>query len=163
MDRVLIDALISCPKRIKVPPKKQMTMDPRNNFTFRNDFTCVSQDEKTFEVFLRNNTKFPFLFSIGLRYKSEHGTFIICRYNGKHPHRNKIADHTSFDDFHVHKLYDIQLSDDTTAMLDADATDKYITFEEALYAFLNDCNIQNWREFFPDLEEQVNQYRLEGV
>lgn len=51
MDRVLIDALISCPKRIKVPPKKQMTMDPRNNFTFRNDFTCVSEDEKTFEVF----------------------------------------------------------------------------------------------------------------
>ena len=38
-----------------------------------------------------------------------------------------------------------------------------ITFEEALYAFLNDCNIQNWQEFFPDLEEQVNQYRLEGV
>ena len=163
MDRAFIEALISCPKRIKVPPKKQMTVDPRNNFTFRNDFTCISQDEKVFEIFLRNNTKLPFLFSIGLRYKSAQGTFLICRYNGKHPHRNKIADRTSFNDFHIHKLYDVQLSDDTAAMLDANATDRYITFEEALYAFLNDCNIEGWQEFFPNLEDRVSQLRLEGV
>lgn len=71
MEQMLVSSLIECEKRIKTPPKKTMSLDQRNNFTFRNDFTCMSDDGKMFEVFMRMNTKLPYLFSIGLRYRSE--------------------------------------------------------------------------------------------
>ena len=163
MESKLVDELILCPKYIKVPPKKQMSADARNNFTLRNDFSCNSSDGKVFEVFMRLNTHMPHLFSIGLRYKSDQGTFIICRYNGKHLHKNKIGDKNEFDDFHIHKIFDSQLANNTATSMDAQATRKYVTFEEALYAFLIDCNVQNWQTYFPSLEDSVNQLRLEGM
>lgn len=163
MERNIINELISCPKTVKVSPKRQMTADARNNFTLRNDFSCVSEDGKVFEVFLRCNTHMPQMFSIGLRYKSDQGTITICRYNGKHPHRNKVADKNQLDDFHIHKIYDSQLADASASSMDAEPTTRYITFDEALYAFLTDCNILNWQEYFPNLEETVNQLRWEGV
>ena len=163
MESQLVDELISCPKTIKTPPKKQMAVNARNEFTFRNDFSCISSDGKVFEVFMRLNTQFPHIFSIGLRYKSDQGTFTLCRYNGKHQHRNKIVDKNVFDDFHIHKLFDRQLSDNSSANMDAQTTTRYITFNEALYAFLNDCRITGWQVYFPDLENAVNQLKMEGV
>lgn len=163
MDTELILSLISCEKEIKAAPKKTMSTDPRNDFVFRNEFTCVSKDGVTFEVFMKTNTKFPYLFSIGLRYRSQEGTFTICRYNGKHPHRNKIANKDRFDDFHIHRLYDIQLSDGTDSSLDAEPTKAYASFDEALFTFLNDCHIKGWEKHFPDLEVKIMQTRLDGV
>ena len=163
MEQMLVSSLIECEKRIKTPPKKTMSLDQRNNFTFRNDFTCMSDDGKMFEVFMRMNTKLPYLFSIGLRYRSEEGIFTLCRYNGKHPHKNKIGDHDRLNDFHIHKLYDRQLANGTDSSLDATATKAYATYEEALFAFLNDCHIRDWRKYFPDLEDTIGQLRLDGV
>lgn len=163
MDTALVRSLISCNKTIKTAPKKAMAVDQRNDFTFRNDFTCVSADGEAFEVFMRMNRKFPYLFSIGLRYRSEDGTITLCRYNGKHSHRNKIANKDSFDAFHIHMLYDIQLSDGTDSCLDAKPTASYATYDEALYAFLNDCHIMNWQKYFPDLENTIGQMKLDGV
>lgn len=163
MDIELISSLISREKEIKTAPRKTMSLDPRNDFVFRNDFTCVSQDGITFEVFMKVNTKFPYLFSIGLRYRAQEGTFTICRYNGKHPHRNKIANKDKFDDFHVHRLYDVQLSDGTDSSLDAEPTKAYASFDEALFTFLSDCHIKGWNKYFPDLEDKIMQTRLDGV
>ena len=163
MDTALIDSLITCEKLIRTAPKKTMSTDPRNDFTFRNGFTCVSADGKVFEVFMRMNKKFPYLFSIGLCFRSENGTFIICRYNGKHPHRNKIANRNRLDNFHIHKLYDEQLTDGTDGSLDAEITEEYATFDEALFMCLNDCHIGNWQQYFPDLEDTIGQIRLDGV
>ena len=163
MDTELIRSLISCEKEIKTAPRKAMAPDPRNEFTFRNDFTCVSKAGIVFEVFMRINTKFPYLFSIGLRYKSQEGSFTICRYNGKHPHRNKIANREQFDDFHIHRLYDIQLSDGSDSILDAEPTRDYASFDEALFTFLNECHIKGWEQYFPDLETKMMQTRLDGV
>ena len=163
MEQTLVSSLIGCEKSIKTRPKKVPTVDQRNEFTIRNDFTCVSDDGKLFEVFMRMNTHMPHLFSIGLRYRSEDGIFTLCRYNGKHPHKNKIGDCDRLNDFHIHKLYDRQLADGTDNSLDASATKAYVTFEEALFAFLNDCHIKNWQKYFPDLEEKIGQFRLDGV
>lgn len=55
----LIDSLISCEKEIQSAPRKAMATDARNDFTLRNDFTCVSSDGKTFKAFMKMNTKFP--------------------------------------------------------------------------------------------------------
>lgn len=156
MEQTIINELISCPKTVRVPPRRQMAVDARNNFTLRNDFSCVSEDGKIFEIFMRCNTRISQLFSIGLRYKSSQGMIIICRYNGKHIHKNKIANEKQFDDFHIHKIYDKQLDDASISSMDADRTSKYVTFDEALYAFLNDCNILNWKEHFPNLEKTLN-------
>ena len=163
MDRDYVTSLISCKKTVKSAPKKSMVPDPRNDYTLRNDFTCVSSDGTVFEVFMRKNTQLPFLFSIGLLFRSEHGRFTLCRYNGKHLHKNKIADRNQLDDFHIHKIFDQQLSDGTDSSLDAEATTRYATFEEALCAFLQDCNISGWEKYFPDLAESMNQLRIEGV
>lgn len=40
----LIDSLISCEKEIQSAPRKAMATDARNDFTLRNDFTCVSSE-----------------------------------------------------------------------------------------------------------------------
>ena len=130
----------------------------------RNEFSCVSSDgQNKFEVFMRFNTVIPTVFSIGLKYQTESGTIIICRYNGKHYHKNKIGGHNDFNDYHIHMLYDHQLSDETEESLDAVQTNDYISFDEALFAFLFDCHIDNWQECFPELEDKINQLKLEGV
>lgn len=163
VDMDFVSSLISCEKAIKTAPRKNMYTDQKNEFTFRNDFTCISDNGETFEVFMRMNKKLPYLFSIGLRYRSVDGTFTLCRYNGKHPHRNKIANRDRLNDFHIHKLYDVQLSDGTDNSLDAETTTAYATFDEALFAFLSDCHIKNWQKYFPDLEDTIGQMRLDGV
>ena len=164
MDDRLVQSLIKCEKIITVKPKKEMQPDKRNPYTMRNDFSCTSIDgSKRFEVFFRYNTIISHLFSIGLRYRSGEGTVILCRYNGKHEHKNKVANHKKFDDFHIHHLYDKQLSDETSNVLDAEKTDRYITFDQALLAFLVDCNIKNWQSVFPELEAKAMQISFEGM
>ena len=164
MTKDTIENLIYCSKMIVDKPKKKMIQDQRNNYTMRNEFTCASLDgEHKFEVFMRYNTELPNVFSIGLKYFSEEGSIIICRYNGKHHHRNKVHDKNEFNDYHIHMLYDHQLADDTSSSIDAIETNKYITFDEALYAFLIDCKIQDWSSVFPDLENKVNQLKIGGV
>lgn len=163
MERSTVESLIICGKKILSPPKKNDYPDARNIYTLRNDFSCKSDDGIEFEVFMRHNIKLAFIFSIGLKYKSPEGEFILCRYNGKHLHKNKIGDHNSFDNFHIHKLYDIQLSDNTSDELDAEVTKKYLTYNSALLAFLDDCHIEDWRRYFPNLEMQVQQLRIGGA
>ena len=163
MDRKIVDALISSNKKVITPPKKVDYADPKSTLILRNDFTCQSDDGKEFEIFMRHNLQLPFIFSIGLMYKSSEGTFILCRYNGKHFHKNKIGDTRSFDNFHIHKLYDSQFQNNTWSKLDADITDKYITYEVALYYFLNDCHIDKWERYFPNLEMKIKQVKLGGV
>lgn len=163
MDTSFVSSLISCEKTIKTPPRKVMSVDPRNDYTLRNDFTCAAEDGKTFEVFMRMNTRLPYLFSVGLRYRSEDGIFTICRYNGKHGHRNKVSNNNSFDDYHIHKIFDEQLSNGQDSSLDAEPTAQYATFEEALYAFVHDCHIKDWEKHFPNLEEIISQVRIEGI
>lgn len=163
MKREIVNALIHCAKTIKTAPKKTMTTDPKSEYTLRNDFSCLSEDGKQFDVFMRENAKLPYLFSIGLRYRAEEGAVILCRYNGKHPHRNKVADNSQFNNYHIHKIYDEQLSGGTDESLDADETNDYVTFDEALYCFLRDCNIREWKTYFPNLENEVNQMKIEGV
>lgn len=164
MENKLVQSLISCKKFIITKPRKEMYPDSKSPFTLRNEFTCASNDGvKRFDVFMRKNTRIPFLFSIGLKFRSEDGNVILCRYNGKHEHKNKVANKMHFDAFHIHRLYDNQLTDDTSNMLDAEVTDRYVSFHEALYAFLTDCNIQDWNAVFPNLEDQINQLKIEEV
>jgi len=157
-----IESLFSCSKTVTDKPKMNMYQDQRNNYTIRNEFSCTSLDGKhKFEVFMRQNTELP-IFSIGLKYQQETKSITICRYNSKHQHKNKIGDQRKFEDFHIHMLYDHQLTDETSDSVDAIETAKYITFDEALHSFLIDCQIQGWQTYFPDLETKINQLRLGG-
>ena len=162
MEREYINSLIQCNKTVIVAPKKEMYIDKKSIFTLRNDFTCVSDDgTKQFEVFMRNNISIPNKFSIGLNFHSDKFNVTLCRYNGKQEHKNKYADHNKFNNFHIHKLYDNQLSGECSKIIDAEATTKYHNFTEALYHFLIDCHIVDWKKYFPDLEERVNQISFE--
>ena len=164
MTKEIIFSLISCSKTITGKPRKSMYKDKRSNFTLRNDFSCASIDgEKKFEIFMRINTEMPTIFSIGLQYQTESGYVTICRYNGKHMHKNKVDDSDEFNNYHIHTLFDHQLTDDTEDSIDAIQTDKYISFDEALFAFLTDCGIDDWQTHFPELESKINQLKIEGV
>ena len=161
MTQDIVNSLIECEKMITVKPKKAMYQTPNNIYVLRNEFSCMSIDnQKQFDIFMRLNTKFSHQFSIGLMYRSKEGSAILCRYNGKQEHTNKIADHNKFEAFHIHKLYDHQLSDVTINILDATPTKNYISFDEALYCFLFDCHINNWQPYFPDLEFKISQLPL---
>jgi len=152
MDRSIVSSLIECEKIITIKPKKNMSPDPKSSYVLRNEFSCESLNgDKRFSVFMKKNIKLRHMFSIGLRYHSPEGTFILCRYNGSHAHKNKIADHNRFESYHIHCLYDQQLSDTNNICLDADPTTRYMSFEGALCLFLQDCHIQSWQQYFPDL------------
>lgn len=79
-----IDRLISCPKLIVEPPKKQMRLE---RGSLRNDLGLHSVDgDLSFAVFMRINETFRENFSIGLTHSpsDEPGELCLLRFNGPH-------------------------------------------------------------------------------
>jgi len=93
--------LISCPKQVVDPPRREMRLDGKMK---RNEMTLKSLDGKhQFHVFLRQNEDFPENFSIGLVYVpgEEPGEFILVRYNGQHGGTRAFEHHAVF---HIHSM-----------------------------------------------------------
>ena len=79
-----IDALISCPKSLTEPPKRDLRLVGAD---WRNDMTLQSEGCKgEFAVFFRRSDDFPENFSIGLKYdpKDGSGEITLLRCNGQH-------------------------------------------------------------------------------
>ncbi|NLC53950.1 MAG: hypothetical protein GX770_08295 [Firmicutes bacterium] len=96
-----IHFLISCPKRIKEAPKKEMVCEKGH---LRNNMKLISDDGKfEFEVFIRVNQAFPENFSIGLVYIPRDGTsrITLLRYNGPHGPQNSIDSHHASSHIHI--------------------------------------------------------------
>ncbi|MDR2416458.1 MAG: hypothetical protein LBD75_07895 [Candidatus Peribacteria bacterium] len=83
-----ISSYKSLPKRIQGKPKLKVKNQKSH---IEQDFTLLSEDGKhTFLVFMRKNVHLPNSFSIGLRLKTEDGSIVLFRYNGKHgEHKDK--------------------------------------------------------------------------
>lgn len=144
-----LDALISCPKRITEPPRREMKLEKGH---FRNDMKLTSLDGKTeFTVFMRINEQFRENFSIGLTAspKDDPGTFCLLRCNGPHGEHTNIG----FEDDHPHYGYHIHRADPEflkAGMLPekfAEKTESYATYEEALVHFVKVTNIVNATQY----------------
>ena len=142
LDETLIELLISCPKRINDPPRKNMLLKNRH---FRNDFTAVSEDkEHLFRIFLRQNEFLPEDFSVGLVFRPpEEGEIHLLRMNGAHGEftKNHLEGNLHFG-YHIHRWKAGRHS------LVPEPTDLYGTFQDALGYFLRVCGFRDAETHF---------------
>ena len=140
-----INELITCPKIIINPPKKNFKII---NGSEQNSMTLVCKDDKNliFAVRLRKHIKFFENFSImlDLYVPTLDKEIKLIRFNGNHggEHTNKVINNLSFDSgFHIHKTTEEALNAGIRPEHYAELTNKYTTFEEALIAFWKDVNL----------------------
>ncbi len=147
-----LEELIICPKKITVPPSKDMKSE---RGSWRNDFTLAPTDDNTnekieFSVFMRKNERFPENFSIGLNVQTEgEKSFCLLRYNGPHGNHvnNPLDPHPHFS-FHIHKANAENIEKGLSSELYAELTEDYGSYEEALTNFLKRANIENADQHF---------------
>lgn len=150
-----IEHLITCPKEVFEPPRKDMK---RVRGYRRNDMKLRSTDgDHEFAVFMRINDKFPENFSIGLMYFpiGERGSICLLRFNG--PHGDFISEDDSPNTHflhHIHKADSDNISAGLRGERGAVKTKDYGSYDEALENFLQTTNIMNRMDWFPDFREQ---------
>jgi hypothetical protein len=149
-----INHLISCPKVITEPPKKAMRSERGSR---RNDIGLRSKDgELEFSVFMRINEDFHENFSIGLNYspRDQRGTLCLLRCNG--PHGDFIGDTLGAHfRYHVHRAKASNLTAGLRAESGAEATARYASYNDALAFFLDEINVINAFEYFPELSQPM--------
>lgn len=147
-----INFLISCPKRIKEAPKKEMVCEKGH---LRNNMKLISDDGKfEFEVFIRVNQAFPENFSIGLVYIPRDGTsrITLLRYNGPHGPQNSIDSHHASS--HIHIATEENISKGLRAEKSAILTTEYATYQDAIYFFVKKCGIMEADKYFRYINNQ---------
>jgi hypothetical protein len=151
-----IDSLISCPKVIAEPPRREMRSErgsKRNNMELRS-----TQGDLEFSVFMRINEDFSENFSIGLNYspRDERGTLCLLRCNG--PHGDFIGVSPSSQPhfrFHIHRAKADNIEAGLKAERGGEPTDGYASYKDALAFFLQEINVVNALEFFPELSQPM--------
>lgn len=142
-----IQRLISCPKKMQEPPRKNMRDDHGHQ---RNDMDLISTDDKHgFRVFMRINLEFPENFSIGLDYfpADEPGSITLVRYNGPHGEHESNPHHVTH---HIHRAN----AENINAGLKAErsiVSANYAAFDEALLQFLETIGLTDVGKHFPEL------------
>ncbi len=147
-----MDRLISCPKIITGPPKKNLKL---NRGSKHNNMKLQSKDGKdNFSVFMRVNERFPEIFSVGLMYHPQNDPtpITLLRCNGNHgEHRNHAVGAQPFTGFHIHKATVEAIETGELPEQFAEPTDAYAGYEEALIYFMKITNIQNPEQHFANI------------
>jgi hypothetical protein len=151
-----IDRLISCPKMIAEPPKRDMRSErgsKRNNMELRS-----TAGDLEFSVFIIINEDFEENFSIGLNYspRDERGTVCLLRCNG--PHGDFIGASPvpqSHFRYHVHRAKTENMEAGLKAECGGQATERYASYRDALVFFLNEINVINTLEYFPEFSQPM--------
>lgn len=151
-----IENLISCPKVITDPPKREMRSERgsrRNNMGLRS-----KDDALEFTVFMRINEDFHENFSIGLNYspRDERGTLCLLRYNG--PHGDFLGGSPALEShfrYHVHRAKAENLAVGLKAERGGEPTATYASYKDALASFLKEINVINATEHFLELSQPM--------
>jgi hypothetical protein len=148
-----LDELISCPKEVSDPPKREMRLDRAH---WRNDAKLVASNglQGDFVMFMRKNEDFPENFSIGLIYNPHdgQGEITLFRCNGKHGDCNRSFDPSHpHSDFHIHRATEDAIESGQAAEKDAVLTTEFASFEEGLQFFLKEVNLnaKDAKKYFP--------------
>ena len=153
----IIQELIGVPKLI-------VERDPQSNYAqinqdWRSKLTLVARDGNShaFEVFIRQNVRFPNGFSVGLRYKVHDGnltTITLVRYNGAHGEYSRDEDgHYAVPHIHYITPEEIAKGHSQPQEKYRENTNKYDTFDDALRVFFHDTSTENYLEYFPELTQ----------
>lgn len=151
-----LDELISCPKQVVDPPRKEMRSERGHQ---RNDMTLGSlHGERRFSVFMRINEQFSENFSVGLIYdpRDEPGDLMLLRCNGPHgEHDNSpMEDPQPHFGYHIHRARADVINAGLLPQKFAESTDAYASFPEALRHFLRLANIIGAETCFPTVYQQ---------
>jgi hypothetical protein len=152
-----LDELISCPKQVADPPRKEMRSERGHQ---RNDMTLRSPDgERRFSVFMRVNERFPENFSVGLVYdpRDETGDLTLLRCNGPHGEHDTLPmeDPPAHFRCHIHRARADVVNAGLAPDKFAELTEKYASFPEALRHFLRLANIAGAEAYFPPGNQQL--------
>ena len=147
-----IDDLITCPKLIAEPPKKEMWLERGSR---RNNMPLISEKgDREFYVYLRVNEDFPENFSIGLDYvpKEVRGSICLLRCNGPHGEfvDNSETPHPHFLP-HIHKAKPENIASGLRAERGGEVTSRYLSYLQALAYFLTAIHVINALEYFPNI------------
>ncbi len=135
--------LISFRKTITEAPRREFRLV---NADLRNDMKLAAEGiSGEFYAFMRINEDFRENFSVGLKYhpRDGNGDFVLIRCNGPHGGFNgKIgyADHPHWA-FHIHKATARAIEAGEKAEKFAEITGEYASYEEALWFFLREINL----------------------
>ena len=151
-----IQRLISLPKAIDSASPVRGYTERRGNRRRRLNLRAAGENVSAeFTVFIRQNLVFEENFSIGLRYRTGItglGNVTLVRYNGPHGEYSRDPD-GHFAQPHVHRITAAGIAAGRVSPkeLDRQITDRYSTFDSALFAFLSDVMVEEFLEYFPNL------------
>lgn len=155
MTEAELDHLISCPKQITkaTPARGYKEADGYR----RKDLEVEASADRAYSVFIRQNVKFIENFSIGLRYNTEKrhmGMVTLVRYNGPHGEESRSED-GHFATPHIHRITADEMNSGNMEPQEKhrEITDRYSSFEEALFVFFKDVGVQNYSKYFPKLSQ----------
>lgn len=152
-----IQALIEVPKRIVHKNPAKGFREENRHLGCRLELESVSDEEKKFKVFIRKSVEFIENFSIGLRYETNLPLLKIAtliRYNGPH---GDISRHSNghYAKPHIHRITAAEIASESMDPQEKHRkiTDKYRTFEEALWTFFRDTGTINFAKHFSELRQ----------
>lgn len=155
MTEAELSDLIACPKQITraTPAKGYKEADGYK----RKRLEVEGSADRVYSVFIRQNATFIENFSIGLRYntkKKHRGTVTLVRYNGPHGEESRSED-GHYATPHIHRMTVDEMNSDNMEPQEKhrEITDRFSSFEEALFVFFKDVGVQNYQEHFPDLSQ----------
>ena len=121
------------------------------------DLRATSEDGPSFSVFVRQNLMFSENYSIGLRYFTGDrrlGSLTLVRYNGPHGEYSRHPD-GHFAKPHIHRITEDEIASGSSEPQEQnrEITNKYSTFDQALFIFFSDIAAVNFERHFPNLSQ----------
>ena len=121
------------------------------------ELEAASGNSDKFLVFVRQSSISIDGFSIGLRYQSASDgsrSVTLIRYNGPHGEYSRNPDgHYALP--HIHRIAAAEIERGFVQPQEShrEITERYSTFEQALFTFFQDINATNYEEHFPELRQ----------
>ena len=149
-----IQGLTAMPKAIQKKEPSRGYREENSHKRCELELLATGPGGEQFEAFVRQNLIFIENFSIGLRYRTGDpilGTVTLARYNGPHGEQSRGPD-GHFALSHIHRITEAQLNSSSRQPQEnfREITDRYQTFDEALFVFFSDVKVVNFQEYFPN-------------
>ena len=147
--------LISLPKVIEKRDPASGYYEASGHRRCNLDLRAKPESGETFRVFIRQSMRFIENFSIGLIYftgDSRMGRVTLARYNGPHSEYSRDPD-GHFAAPHIHRITEEEMSSGRHEPQERhrEITDRYTTFEQALWVFFADIAADGFQSHFPNL------------
>lgn len=119
------------------------------------ELKATAEGDPRFSVFIRQNLKFNENYSIGLRHFTGDprlGSIVLVRYNGPHGEYSRHPD-GHYAAPHIHRITANEIASGSSHPQEKhrEVTDRYSTFDQALFVFFNDINVVDYEKYFPSL------------